>query len=286
MRFRAWNKIIFLVCLTCAAHAAAGIAYAAAPSVVTAPRKIHPGDIMTVTVKNSSGAVKGMFLGKRIYFNPSKDSQKAVIGIDLNVEPGKYPLTIAVKDSTITRTVVITKKQYPVQRLSLPENMVVLSPENEARVELEQKKTAAIWPVESEKIWAGNFINPLPGKPLGTPFGVRRVINNIPKNSHSGVDISADEGEPVKAPNDGVVVLVDEQFFSGKSVVIDHGQGIYTMFFHLSEIKVRHGQAVIKGDIIGLVGATGRASGAHLHWGARVQGARADPLQLIKLNLE
>ncbi len=88
------------------------------------------------------------------------------------------------------------------------------------------------------------------------------------------------------APNDGVVVLVDDQFYSGKSVVLDHGQGIYTMFFHLSKINVKYGQAVMKGDVIALVGSTGRATGAHLHWGARIQGARVDPLELIRLKLD
>jgi len=115
---------------------------------------------------------------------------------------------------------------------------------------------------------------------------VRRFINNIPKNPHSGVDVTADEGEPVKAPNDGVVILVDDQFYSGNSVVLDHGQGIYTMFFHLSKATVKYGQAVRKGDVIALVGSTGRSTGAHLHWGARVQGAKVDPLELIKLKLD
>jgi murein DD-endopeptidase MepM/ murein hydrolase activator NlpD len=145
---------------------------------------------------------------------------------------------------------------------------------------------AAIWPVDSLRVWKGRFIDPLPGKAVGTPFGVRRIINDIPKNSHSGVDITADEGDPVKAPNDGVVILVDNQFFSGNSVVLDHGQGIYTMFFHLSKATVKYGQAVRKGDVIALVGATGRATGAHLHWGVRVQGAKVDPLELTKLKLD
>jgi murein DD-endopeptidase MepM/ murein hydrolase activator NlpD len=90
----------------------------------------------------------------------------------------------------------------------------------------------------------------------------------------------------VLAPNDGVVALVDDLFYSGNSVILDHGQGIYTMFFHLSKVNVQYGQAVTKGDVIALVGSTGRATGAHLHWGVRMQGAKVDPLQLIKLKLE
>jgi len=256
------------------------------PNVLVSPKKIVPGGLMVVTVKNADGPVEGSFRGKTLHFNPAKGSYKAVTGIDLNVEPGVYQLALTVNGMEINREVVVAKKKYPVQRLTLPEDMVVLSPENEARAERDQRKMAAIWPVDSLRVWNGRFIDPLPGKPLGTPFGVRRVINDIPKNPHSGVDITADEGEPVKAPNDGVVILVDDQFYSGNSVVLDHGQGIYTMFFHLSKATVKYGQAVRKGDVIARVGSTGRSTGAHLHWGVRVQGAKVDPLELIKLRLD
>ena len=261
-------------------------AIASEPSVLISPKKIVPGGLMVVTVKNAVGMVEGSFRGKQLHFNQAKGAAKAVTGIDLNTEPGTYQLALSVDGTPLSRDVLIVKKKYPVQRLTLPEDMVVLSPENEARAERDQRKMAAIWPVDSLRVWKGRFIDPLPGKAVGTPFGVRRIINDIPKNSHSGVDITADEGDPVKAPNDGVVILVDNQFFSGNSVVLDHGQGIYTMFFHLSKATVKYGQAVRKGDVVGLVGATGRATGAHLHWGVRVQGAKVDPLELINLKLD
>jgi murein DD-endopeptidase MepM/ murein hydrolase activator NlpD len=261
-------------------------AHAAGPSIRLSPKKVGPGDILTVTVKGAAGPVGGAFQGKQLHFVEGKIGSLAIVGIDLYLEPGEYPLTIKAGDKDLSRSIKVSKKVYPLQRLTLPEDKVILSPENEARVEREQKRTAALWPVDSLRLWNGGFIDPLPGKPLGTPFGVRRIINNIPKSSHSGVDVTADEGEPVLAPNDGVVAMVDDLFFSGNSVIIDHGDGIYSMFFHLSEAKVRMGQAVMKGDVIGLVGATGRVSGAHLHWGVRVQGARVDPLQLIKMRLD
>ena len=260
--------------------------YAVEASIVLSPKKVGPGDIMTVTVKNAAGPVEGSFNGKHLYFNPAKNAVKAVVGIDLKTDPGTYPLSLTADGKPLARNVVIARKKYPVQKLTLPEDMVVLSPENEARADREQRKMAAIWPFDSPRIWQGNFTDPLPGKTLGTPFGVRRIINKIPKNPHSGVDITAEEGEPVKAPNDGVAILVDDQFYSGHSVVLDHGQGIYTMFFHLSTINVKYGQAVRKGDVIAFVGSTGRSTGAHLHWGVRVQGAKVDPLALIRLKLE
>jgi murein DD-endopeptidase MepM/ murein hydrolase activator NlpD len=249
------------------------------------PKKIGPGDILLVTVSNATGTVEGAFDGKKIYFNPVKKSYRAIVGIDLLAEPGKYPLDITANGAVVHRTVKVAKKVYRTQRLKMPKDMVELSPENETRAEQEQQKMAAIWPNRSERLWAGNFMNPREGK-IGTEFGVKRLMNDIPKNPHTGVDVVAEEGEEVYAPNNGRVVLVDEQFFAGNAVVLDHGEGIYTMFFHLSEVLVEPGQKVKKGDVIGFVGATGRASGAHLHWGVRVQDARVDPLELIKLKLE
>ncbi len=274
--------IVILCCIPLVSHAQDKVV----PLDITIePNKPGPGDIMVVTIKNVTGAAEGTFNGKKIYFNPSKDSLKAIVPVDLFTEPGKYDLDISANGSTLHQAVEIIKKEYELQRLTLPKDMVELSPENEARVEREQKKMAAVWPNESARQWSGDFTNPLEGEII-TPFGVRRIINSIPKNPHSGVDVAGKNGDRIRAPNDGVVRLIDTQFFSGKSLVLDHGQGIYTMFFHLSKVLVRPGQKVKKGMVIALVGSTGRATGPHLHWGVRVQGARVDPLELIKLKLE
>ena len=255
------------------------------PKINLSPKNVGPGDILLITVSSITGTVEGTFNGKKIYFNPSAKSFKAIVGIDLLSEPGKYNLEISTNGQMVRRPVKVTKKTYRTQRLKMPKDMVELSPENEARAEREGQKMAAIWPNQTERLWTGNFINPREGE-IGTEFGVKRLMNNIPKNPHTGVDVVAEEGEEVHAPNNASVALVDEQFFSGNSIILDHGQGIYSMFFHLSKVLVQPGQRVKKGDVIGLVGATGRASGAHLHWGVRVQGARVDPLELIKLTLE
>ena len=151
------------------------------PAIIIQPNKIGPGDIATVSVKDVAGPVTGTFNGIRLHFNPVKNTFKALLGIDLNTEPGTYPLEVMSNGKKLIKNIKIVKKKYPVQRLTLPEDMVVLSPENEARAERDQKKTAAIWPVDSERFWRGAFINPLPGKEIGTPFGVRRIINKIPK---------------------------------------------------------------------------------------------------------
>lgn len=280
-------KFVVLVLITLYLPVAALAANAPVnlPKVLLNPATPGPGDIVIVTVKGVEGPVEGKFRDTKLHFNPFQGSFQAVLGIDLFTEPGKYNLDISAHDKALSRSVKIVKKKYPVQKLTLPKDMVELSPENEARADREQQKISAIWPNDTSRVWDGSFINPREGE-ISTRFGLRRVINGISKNPHSGVDVAADEGQEVYAPNNGTVVLVDDHFFSGNSVVLDHGQSIYTMFFHLSKILVSEGRQVKKGDVIALVGSTGRSTGAHLHWGVRMQGARVDPLALIKLKLE
>ena len=123
---------------------------------------------------------------------------------------------------------------------------------------------------------------PLKGDIL-SPFGVRRILNNQPRSPHSGVDLRAKEGAPVQASGDGIVAYVGEHYFSGKSIYLDHGMGIISMYFHLSKIQVKKGEKVALGSVIGRVGQTGRATGPHLHWGIRIKGNRVDPFSLVRL---
>jgi len=280
------NALLIIIALSFPLHVNAQTAKQ--PEIMLEPNWLGPGDIAVITVKNLAGSPEGTFNGKKLYWNPSSVSPntfKTIIGIDLFTVPGEYALDIAAGGDVIHRSIKVSKKKYPVRRLKLRKEMVELSPENEARVEREQKKMAAVWPNVSERSWSGNFINPREGK-IVSKFGVQTIINNVPKSPHTGVDVSARAGEEVRAPNNGVAVLIDQQFFTGNSIVLDHGQGIHTMFFHLSKILISPGQKVKKGDVIGLVGSTGRVTGPHLHWGVRIEDARVDPLELIHLNLE
>ncbi len=286
MERRTWRSFLALILLAvCLVPPAFAKDNGIKPDVIIDPAAPRPGDIMVVTVKGATGPVEGKFGDRKIYFNPSKDSLKALVGIDLFTEPGTYTLDLSVDGTAVSRSITVVKKEYPVQRLTLPKDMVELSPQNEARAERDQKKFEVLWPEESVREWDGDFMNPRKGE-IVTAFGLRRIINKIPKSPHTGVDVSAELGDAVRAPNNGTVVLVDDMFFTGNSVVLDHGQGIYTMFFHFSKILVAPGQQVKKGDVIGLVGSTGRSTGPHLHWGVRIEGARVDPLELIHLKIE
>jgi murein DD-endopeptidase MepM/ murein hydrolase activator NlpD len=134
-----------------------------------------------------------------------------------------------------------------------------------------------------QPLWQGSWIRPVSGG-IVSPFGRRTIINDLERSTHSGVDLKAAEGTPIKAANGGRVVLVADHFFGGLSVVIDHGGGIHSMYFHLSEVSAKAGQIVEKGELIGLSGSSGRATGPHLHFGIRLHGDRVSPLRLIELS--
>ena len=209
-----------------------------------------------------------------------------------SLSPSAYCLDSSIKTSFKPEKI---KKSYKIkvrpakfglQKLTLPKEMVELDEETLKRVRAEQEKIGKVWNIFTEEyLWQGNFIAPTEGE-LSSNFGLRRIINGEPKNPHNGIDFAAPEGAPVYAPNHGRAVFIDEQFFSGKSLVIDHGFGLFTMYFHLSEILVDDGEDIIKGQVIAKVGKSGRATGPHLHWGMRLNGAKVNPISIINLPLE
>ena len=256
------------------------------------PSKIEQGDICVVNVLVAKGirSLTGEFQGKDLSFYKVKKGRlfRTLIGIDMETDPGTYQLVISAK-SRSGKTVKgryrirIKERDFGEQRITLPEEMVELDEDTLKQVEDEEKKVKEIWTKErSDRLWRGKFIKPLDGEVI-SPFGVRRILNDLPRNRHSGVDLEAGMGEEIRSSNAGIVVLVDELYFSGKSVVVDHGRGLYTMYFHLSRIDVEEGQRVKKGEVLGLAGSTRRSTGPHLHWGVRLHDARVDPFSLLKL---
>ena len=261
------------------------------PSLET-PYSGKQGEILwiEVPVDNPEAKVSGIFLKRKIPFFPVTHGRfAAIIGIDMQDPPGKQKLHITVQSSNQTThlsySVTIIKENYAVQHLKLPKNKVDLDAKTLKRVRLEQKEMAAAFHhIRPEPLWDGAFLEPTKGTVTGR-FGSRRVINGQQKRPHSGEDIAAPQGTPVLAINKGTVVAAVDHFFSGKGVIIDHGVGLFSMYFHLSEIDVHPGQALNKGDTLGKVGATGRATGPHLHWGIRLNGARVNPYALTALPL-
>jgi len=178
-------------------------------------------------------------------------------------------------------TVKVGAYPYPEQRLTVDDRLVHLSPADEARAAREAERVTPLWQRESPPRFDLPLRPPLAELPAGGHFGARRVLNNEPRSPHTGVDYSVPAGTPVLAVADGVVVLAEEHFFSGQSVYIDHGGGLVSCYFHLSRTAVKPGAEVRAGEEVGRVGATGRATGPHLHFAVRWHGARINPAVLL-----
>jgi murein DD-endopeptidase MepM/ murein hydrolase activator NlpD len=178
-----------------------------------------------------------------------------------------------------THTFEIVDKRYTEQRITLKnQEMVTPNPQQLERIRAESKRQRAIYTRVSKAIdLSAGFTMPLQGRTTSL-FGHRRFFNDQPRSPHSGLDIAAPTGTPITAPAPGTVALVDDLYYNGKTVFLDHGQGLITMYCHLSEQSVTNGQVVKQNQEIGLVGATGRVTGPHLHWSVSLNGYRIDPL--------
>lgn len=257
-----------------------------------APLLIKQGDVIFLLVRSEKGAlsVEGKYRNRTIPFYPMADSGEfgAIIGADLADPPSLENLIVKGLNATggveeWKFPIEILPRQFETQNLTLPEDFVDLDKKTAIRVKEEQERILkSINGISPVKLWAGEFIVPVEGKIKGS-FGRKRVINGQPRSPHTGEDITAPLGAKVRATNQGVITLVGDFFFSGKSIFLDHGLGLHSMYFHLDEIHVKKGETVQKGDIIGKVGSTGRATGPHLHWGTRLNGARVNPFSVMKV---
>jgi len=245
--------------------------------------------MVIVTGARGAREVEGRVGDRPLVFFPYGEAHAALVGIDLERAAGKIAWRVGVIDAGGTRrdrpgSVVIRAGRFPVERLSLPNAMVDLDPETERRAEAEAARLRALYATSTpERLWQGRFARPVAGEGTWTGFGARRIINGQPRMPHSGADYAAGLGTAVVASNRGRVAMVGDFFFAGRLVVLDHGLGLYTLYFHLDRVDVAEGAAVERGQPIGTVGATGRATGPHLHWGAVLRQARVDPSGLLSL---
>jgi len=260
----------------------------AAEVTATKTTEIFQGDIVELKIPGAGlTAVEGR-MGKATipFFSSGSGYYTAFVGADLEAKPG--PVTVMVKGTTLTGaqrdsqiSLRIKPKSFKQESFSVAAEFDQLSPEVLERIRKDQEQfSRAFMTSAPERLWEGRFLLPIASE-VSSPFGYRRVINGTSRAPHTGVDLRAALGSEVVAANHGRVVLLGDFFFSGHSLVLDHGAGLYTMYFHLAEFKVEMGVAVRKGDVIGLSGMTGRVTGPHLHWGARVNGARVDPFELV-----
>jgi murein DD-endopeptidase MepM/ murein hydrolase activator NlpD len=217
------------------------------------------------------------------------DVHRALLGIDLERPPGTYELKLAGQLAggqvlNCSATVSVKAGHFAIERLRVAQQFVEPSPKDLERAKQETQRLREIYAgVTPERLWQGQFRLPLDGVQTARNFGRRRVLNGQPGSPHSGVDIPAVTGTPAHATQRGRVVLAEPLYFSGNTVVLDHGLGLYTLYGHLDSIAVAVGDQVEAGTLLGNVGATGRVTGPHLHWGLVVNEARVNPLQLVAL---
>jgi len=255
------------------------------------PKVAKQGDVCLVRASGPASvkSIHGEFHGERfpMAFNNEIGMYEGLIGIDMSTSSASYEIKVIATDGdnrvySSTLSLRVEKVDFGSQAVSLPSYMVELDAKTLERVNHEARKLEALFQTFRDgRLWEGGFILPVEGE-ISTGFGLNRIINGQQRSQHTGVDLRAEQGTSVLASNHGVVVLVDELFFSGKSVILDHGWGLYSMYFHLSETLVKEGNRVRSGAILGRVGSTGRSTGPHLHWGIRINGARVDPFALLK----
>jgi murein DD-endopeptidase MepM/ murein hydrolase activator NlpD len=236
--------------------------------------------------------LKAEWAGHEIPFWPDatrKNLERALLGVDLEQAPGKYDLKSTAElpgGEWIGCTVNLSVKggKFAIEKLTVAKQFVEPNPEEIARANQERQHLREIFATATpERFWKGAFRMPLDAARDAKNFGRRRVLNGEPGSPHAGVDFPAAAGTPVYAAQRGRVVLAEELFFSGNTVVIDHGLGVYTFYGHLQALTVAAGGSVERGALLGKVGATGRVTGPHLHWGLTVNQARVNPVQILSL---
>ena len=265
----------------------------AAPLRVSlAPPAVPQGAVVRVAVTSAAPLASAVLVDgeKRVILERADGGMRfsGLLGVDFEAKPGRKTVVVEGTDASgaavsAAAPLRVVARRFPVNRLTVDPKFVEPPPEEEERIARDREafRRAFANPLP-ERIWAGRFALPVETGSRRN-FGARRVFNGRTRSRHAGLDLAAPSGAAVTAPAAATAVLAGDFYFPGGSVLLDHGGGLMTMYFHLSRIDVKEGDRVAPGQRIGAVGATGRATGPHLHWGARLHGARVDPVALLSL---
>jgi murein DD-endopeptidase MepM/ murein hydrolase activator NlpD len=259
-------------------------------TVTAKARSVRPGElvVLTVAARRSISDVRARAFDRDLpAFAVDARTWRILVGIDLEIAPRSYSVDIVATDHgselRAAHRLVVVPRQFRTRRLTVDPAFV--NPPREAldRIAREAAELNDLWSHSAAtRLWTGAFMRPVPDE-ANSAFGTRSILNGEPRSPHSGADFNSATGTPIAAPNAGRVVLTGDRYFTGNTVIIDHGLTLFSLFAHLSEIDVRAGDTVAAGDVIGKVGATGRVTGPHLHWSVRISGARIDPLSLLSV---
>lgn len=259
-------------------------------SVAVKARSIQPGElvVLDVTTTEPTRALHARAFGRDLAaFSVDARTWRVLVGVDLNVAAGTYTVSLraelATGETKASHRLAVTAKTFPRRTLKVDAAFVDPPASEVPRIQAEAKLLTDLWTRWTPKpLWTTAFVRPVP-EAANSAFGTRSVFNGQTRNPHSGADFASPAGTPVRAPNAGRAVLARDLYFSGKTIVLDHGLGVFSLLAHLSSIDVDEGVVVASGATVGRVGATGRVTGPHLHWALRVGGARVDPLSLLAL---
>jgi murein DD-endopeptidase MepM/ murein hydrolase activator NlpD len=282
---------VAIACLACSAAASAVAASPAALSIAVSDDRPAQGDPLIVTVA-APAVLDNLVLKWKGSAWPLRETSPGryvgVMGVDLLAPPGRETLSAEGSGpggrSRAEAVLTVVARRFPVQEVTLPKRMTEFDAPTLARIREEARVLEGVLARATVPIlWSMPFLPPLEDfRPEN--FGARRVINGEERSPHAAVDVRVPEGTPVRSIAGGTVAFAGEQFFGGRSVVVDHGGGVFSIYYHLREFTVAEGRKVARGETIGAVGATGRATGPHLHFGVRVPGGRIDPSLLFGLS--
>ncbi|UOD49636.1 peptidoglycan DD-metalloendopeptidase family protein [Orrella daihaiensis] len=260
-----------------------------ANSVFELQQQLHhpvPGGVAVVPIMaiGETGSAPQAFLGDhRVLVMADDKSWWAIVGVPLTTEPGSIDLNVSTPDSRRTIAVKIEPYEYKSQHITLKDRaMVSPPPKTLERIKSELAEQIAAYGTFSENEPSNLIFDPPISGRLSSPFGLQRFFNGQPRNPHSGLDFAAPKGTPVQSPADGRVLLIGDYYFNGLTIFIDHGQGVISMFCHLSQINLLPGDIVRRGEVVGRVGNTGRSTGPHLHWNVSLNNARVNPALFLR----
>lgn len=250
--------------------------------------EISPGQMLAISIQNLDTTKPVKFLGKKIipFDSPAnKTSSLLFLAIDYKAKVGDYNLTYFQGTKKVVQNITIIPKKYKEEILHVDPKKVHPPKKYQNQIYKEYKQAIQIYTTNTKKVyWKKPFIFPLHSV-ITSDFGNARVYNGSLKGYHSGTDFKAKMATPIRASNDGIVVLAQKRYYAGGSVIIDHGYGVYSCYYHLSKIKVKVGEKVSQGHIVGLSGQSGRVTGPHLHFGIRVANTNVDPIEFLdKIN--
>jgi len=253
------------------------------------PSSVVQGGIVTLRYDGDPpGSAVARFFETPLLLYPAGHGAMRLLGVDLATKPGQYQIPVLVESQSgqheqFRLTLEVRPRVAEVEKLTLPDAMVSpKSPDILARIDREAAKLKNLFALHSKPKYGNQFRLPV-GDSIGSRFGVKRILNGQPRSAHSGVDFRSPRGRQVNSPAPAVVVSCGDYFFTGRTVVLDHGGGLLSLLAHLDTIRVAEGDSVALGQSIGTVGSSGRATGAHLHWSVRLNQARVDPLALFEV---